>query len=155
MTETEDIHAIVQLQRAFAQLNDEARWPELAALFTADGQFARPSDPKHPLAGREAILEAFLARPRAPARRHLVANPHVALRNASTAHASCYSILVTALDGPRGTIALGGYKDRLVRVPDGWRFQSRIGFTLFDPVAFTSQDTLDRMLSSFEPRPID
>jgi len=45
----------------YANLNDEARWEEVAALFAQDGVLLRPTAPDVPIAGREAILAAFRA----------------------------------------------------------------------------------------------
>jgi 3-phenylpropionate/cinnamic acid dioxygenase small subunit len=143
----DDLHAIEALQRLFGRLNDEARWPELAALFTEDAHFTRPSAPHRPVVGRAAILQAFVARPAGPPRRHLVANPLVQLRDASTAHASCYSIVVSTQDAQHGSIAVGGFHDQLVRTEQGWRFQARTGFTLIDPIAFSALVPLSELMS--------
>lgn len=146
MSTHDDIHAIEQLQRQFAQLNDEGQWDALAALFTEDAQFTRPSDPTRPIVGREAILQAFQARPKGTARCHLVANPSVELLSESHARASCYSVLLTAQELPQGTVTVGGFDDQLTRTATGWKFQSRVGFTLFDPVPFAGQAALERLL---------
>lgn len=58
----------------YANLNDEARWDEVAALFAEDGVMSRPSAPDVPIAGREAILAAFRARP-ARKTRHVCSTP--------------------------------------------------------------------------------
>lgn len=57
------IIACEQVIRQFALLNDRHDHEGLAALFTADGVFARPSAPELPVHGREAILHSFRARP--------------------------------------------------------------------------------------------
>jgi 3-phenylpropionate/cinnamic acid dioxygenase small subunit len=134
-----DVVAIERLQRQYAQLNDAARWHELAALFAEDGHFSRPSDPR-PVVGRAQILQAFLARPPGPPRRHLVANPQVRLLDADIAEARCYSVLLVPASGTEGTVSVGGFDDRLVRTAEGWRFQARSGFVLFDPVAFSTRE---------------
>lgn len=139
MTQHEDILAIEQLQRAYARLNDEARWHEAAALFTEDACFTRPAAPAQPIVGRAAILQAFLARPPGPPRRHLVANPEAVLLDADNARARCHSILLVDLGEGRGTVTVGGFEDVLVRTAGGWRFRSRTGFTTFDPVPFTAR----------------
>lgn len=138
MSEADDIRAIERLQRHYARLNDAADWPAVAALFTDDARFVRPTAPEQPIVGREAILRSLQARPPAPGRRHLVANPEVELIDADTARARCDSILLVAQPDGRGTVSVGGFHDRLRRdAGAGWRFEARIGFTLFDPVPFT------------------
>ncbi|MBO9512546.1 MAG: nuclear transport factor 2 family protein [Variovorax sp.] len=136
-TPSAEVHAIERLQRRYAKLVDEARWHEVVLLFTEDGSLARPSDPARPIVGRAAILQAFLERPAGAARRHLVANPEVELIDHDNARATCASILLVDADAGRGTVALGGFEDRLRRTAEGWRFVSRTGFTDFDPVPFT------------------
>lgn len=136
----QDLRAIEALQRRFAELNDAARWQELADLFTADGRFARPSAPAQPIVGRPAILQAFLDRPPGPARRHLVANPEVALGDDGTARASCHSVVLALLGEGRGSVAVGGFHDTLRHTPAGWRFASRVGFTTVEPVACNLHD---------------
>lgn len=137
MTAPDDVRAIEQLLRVYARLNDAARWHEVAKLFTADATFARPSDPDRPIVGRDAILRAFLARPATPARRHLIADPEVALLDRDTARSRCHAVLLVDHGDGTGTISVGGFDDELERTPDGWRFCSRAGFTITDPVACT------------------
>ena len=137
MTDADDIRAIELLQRAFARCNDEGRWHDLAALFEEDGHLVRPSDPGHPIVGREAILQSFLARPAGAPRRHLVADPEVELMGGDAARACCRSILVVDQGEGRATVTVGGFVDQLRRTPQGWRFASRSGFTTVDPVACT------------------
>lgn len=127
---------IMRLQRRFAECNDAGRWEEIAALFTEAGEFARPSDPGNPIIGREAILSAFLGRPAGPVRRHLVANPVVTITGPDTAAATCRSIVITEAAGGGGTIAVGGFVDRLEYQDGEWRFSARKGFTEIEPVPF-------------------
>ena len=139
MMERDDFHAILALLRTYAAHNDEGRWHEAAALFTEDARFTRPSDPHKPIVGREAILQSFLARPKGPRRHHLVANPVVERIDGDTARARCYSVLLTELGESQGNVTVGGFDDVLARTDAGWRFCSRTGFTLFDPLPFTAQ----------------
>jgi hypothetical protein len=44
-------------------LTDRQDWEALAMCYTEDGVLARPSDPRHPIVGRDAILASFKARP--------------------------------------------------------------------------------------------
>ncbi|CAM5219524.1 hypothetical protein CDEF62S_05553 [Castellaniella defragrans] len=139
----DDIRQIQDLQRRHARLTDVARWHEAAALFTEDGSFTRPSDPAHPLVGREAILQAFLARPaRAGRRHHLVADPVVELLDATTARAHCVTVLLTDLGEGRGTISVGTFLDKLTKVEGQWRFQSRVGSTSVPPAPCEMQEPL-------------
>jgi len=130
----DDIRQIQDLQRRFARLNDAARWHEVMALFAEDASFTRPSDATHPISGRDAILQAFLARPPAKAaRRHLVADPVVEILGADTARAHCVSILLIDLGEGRGTITVGRFLDELVKIEGKWRFRSRVGSTSIPP----------------------
>ena len=52
-----------RLIKLYVNLNDAQDWPAVAALYTEDARFARPSQPGVFIEGREAILESFLARP--------------------------------------------------------------------------------------------
>jgi 3-phenylpropionate/cinnamic acid dioxygenase small subunit len=137
MTPLEDLHAIAQLQRTYAKLNDAAQWQELAELFTEDARLVRPNAPEQPLVGRAAILQSLLARPTAPARQHLVANQEVELIDTQHARATCYSVLLTHQDSHNGTVTVGQFEDWLLRTDAGWRFQSRTGSTVFHPVPYT------------------
>ncbi len=129
-----DLHAIANLQRRFAELNDAARWHEVADLFLEDACFVRPSAPHRPIVGREAILRAFLARSAHAPRRHLVTQPVVGLLDGATARARCHSVLLTDAGDGQGTLAVGGFEDALRRTPEGWRFAARTGFTFIGPV---------------------
>lgn len=133
----DDERAIETLVRRFARLNDEAQWTALAELFTEDAVFARPSAPDQPIAGRAAILAAFRARPPRLAR-HLVCNTVVTMTGADAAEAFSYSVLVSAGPGG-GSLSVGEFKDRLVRVGRVWKFAARFGRTTIDGLAFAPQ----------------
>src|SRR6185369_4304757 len=62
-----------RLVALYANLNDAARWEEVAALYTEDGIMSRPTAPDSPIVGRAAILAAFHGRP-ARKTRHLCSN---------------------------------------------------------------------------------
>jgi len=136
-----DILAIERLLRDYAAFNDAGHWEEAAALFVDDGVLVRPSDPSRPIVGRPAILAAFLARPRTARRRHVVSIPEVSFTGEHTARATCETVLVTDHDDGTGTIALGGFRDELVRDATGWRFRSRIGYNTLDPVPWPARRT--------------
>ena len=112
----------------------------MAALYTEDARFARPSQPGVFIEGREAILESFLARPaRAP--RHVIANTVVDVEDAN--HARAFSVIVlyqgdVAEPGELPTMSansplVGTFTDRLVRTVEGWRFAERVGGLDFRP----------------------
>ena len=133
----DDERAIETVIRRFARLNDEGQWTALAELFTEDAVFARPSAPDQPIAGRAAILAAFRARPPRLVR-HLVCNTMVTMAGADAAEAFSYSLLVST--GPAGaSLAVGEFRDRLVRDGRAWKFAARFGRTTIDGLAFASQ----------------
>jgi hypothetical protein len=112
----------------YAALNDAARWPEVAALYTEDGFMTRPSAPDVPIIGRDAILAAFEARPPRKTQ-HVTANIVVTVLDADTATATSAMLLFTSADAPP---LVGGFADRLRRVPgEGWCFAERRGSLTF------------------------
>lgn len=117
-----------RLIKHYVNLADAHDWPAVAALYTEDARFARPSQPGVFVEGREAILASFLARPPRP-QRHVVANIVVDVDGAD--HARAFSVIVLY----QGTAAptVGTYTDRLVRTAEGWRFAERVGGLDFRP----------------------
>ena len=121
-------------------LGDAHDWPAVAALYTEDARFARPSQPGVFVEGREAILASFLARP-PRAQRHVVANVVVDVEDAD--HARAFSVIVlymgdAADDGGLPPISansplIGTFTDKLVRTGGGWRFAERVGALDFRP----------------------
>ena len=75
-----------RLIKLYVNLNDAQDWPAVAALYTEDARFARPSQPGVFIEGREAILASFLARP-ARAQRHVIANTVVDVEDGDRARA--------------------------------------------------------------------
>lgn len=127
--------AIAELITRYAALNDAGDWPAVAALYTADGRMSRPVAPEQIIAGREAILQSFLARPRR-CTRHIIVNVLVTLEDATHARATSQILLYVAqppTDGglpvlPAGvTPLIGTYEDRLIHTEEGWRFRERLG----------------------------
>jgi hypothetical protein len=112
-----------RLIHRYVNLADAGRWAEVAALYTADARFARPSRPGEWVSGRDAILASFTARPPRP-QRHVVANVVVDVDGADSARAFSVILLFTAAGTPP---LVGSYTDRLVRTADGWRFAERVG----------------------------
>jgi ketosteroid isomerase-like protein len=109
-------------------LSDAHDWAAVAALYTEDARFARPSQPGVFVEGREAILASFLARP-PRAQRHVVAN--VVVDAEDETHARAFSVIV--LYQGEAAPLVGTYTDRLVRTADGWRFAERVGGLDFRP----------------------
>ncbi len=131
-----DYLAIETLMRNFALLNDRGDYPALAALFSANATFARPSSPEVKIVGRAAILQSFIERPKAAQRRHLVANPEIEFIAPDRAVALCYSIVITPEGNDKGSLSVGGFKDAVLRTDEGWRFESRTGFTSIAQAVF-------------------
>ena len=129
-----------RLIKLYVNLNDAQDWPAVAALYTEDARFSRPSQPGVFIEGREAILESFLARP-ARAQRHVIANTVVDVEDAN--HARAFSVIVlyqrhVAEPGELPTMSansplVGTFTDRLVRTVEGWRFAERVGGLDFRP----------------------
>lgn len=123
-----------RLIKRYVNLNDAQDWPAVAALYTEDARFARPSQPGVFVEGREAILASFLARP-ARAQRHVIANVVVEVEEADRARA--FSVIVLYQGDPAAPGELpamsanaplvGTFTDKLVRTRDGWRFAERVG----------------------------
>lgn len=118
--------ACARLVALYANLNDAQRWPELAALYAADGIMTRPSDPEREIRGREAILAAFTARPPRTTR-HVCSNVVIEVEDADHATGTSAMVLYTGMAPP----AVGSFDDRFVRTGDGWRFAARRGTMIF------------------------
>ena len=110
----------------YANLNDEARWDEVAALYADDGVMVRPTAPDAPTLGRAAILAAFKARP-ARVTRHVCSNVVIDVDSETTARGVSAMLLFTGAAAP----LVGSFHDRFVRTADGWRFAERRGSLLF------------------------
>jgi ketosteroid isomerase-like protein len=142
---TEDERRAIELDcerliKLYVNLNDAQDWPAVAALYTEDARFARPSKPDAFVEGRAAILESFVARP-ARAQRHVIANTVVDVEGPDAARA--FSVIVLYQGEPAEPSELpvmdakspliGTFRDRIVRTADGWRFAERIGGLDFRP----------------------
>jgi hypothetical protein len=122
---------IARLVTRYAVLNDDGDFAGLAAMYLPGGRLMRPSG-GDPVVGPDAIRASYEARPPRTSR-HLVTNIVVEL--VSDQEATCRSalLLYTAAPGEEPAPAaapalLGGFRDRLMRTPEGWRFAERIGF---------------------------
>ena len=129
-----------RLIRRYVNLNDAQDWEAVAALYTEDARFARPSKPGEFIEGRAAILESFLARP-ARAQRHVIANTVVEVESPTEARAFSVIVLYMGYAADDGGLPVmdaksplvGTFTDRLVRTPEGWRFEERVGGLDFRP----------------------
>lgn len=111
-----------RLINLYANLNDQARWAEVAALYAEDGLMTRPSAPDVAIVGRAAILAAFTARaPRAT--RHVCSNIVIDVESADTARGASAMLMFTGAAAP----LVGGFLDRFVLTTEGWRFAERRG----------------------------
>lgn len=106
----------------YANLNDEARWEDVAALYTDDGLMTRPTAPAAPIVGRAAILAAFQARPPRKTR-HVCSNVVIDVEDHASARGTSAMVLFT--EG--GVPLAGSFHDRFVLTADGWRFAERRG----------------------------
>jgi ketosteroid isomerase-like protein len=131
---------VERLIKRYVNLNDAQDWEAVAALYTEDARFARPSKPGEFVAGRAAILASFRARP-PRAQRHVIANVVVDVESPSTARAFSVIVLYQGDPAPEGELPamsadsplVGTFTDRLVLTEEGWRFAERVGGLDFRP----------------------
>jgi len=129
-----------RLIKRYVNLNDAQDWEAVAALYTEDARFARPSKPGEFIEGREAILASFLARP-PRAQRHIIANVVVDVEGPASARAFSVIVLYQGDPAPEGRLPamsadsplVGTFTDRLALTADGWRFAERVGGLDFKP----------------------
>ena len=117
-----------RLINLYANLNDAARWDEVADLYAEDGLMTRPTAPDAPVVGRAAILAGFTARA-ARTTRHICSNIVIDVESATAARGRSAMLLFTGGPAP----LVGGFDDRFVLTADGWRFSERRGSLDFAP----------------------
>lgn len=114
----------------FAMLNDAHDHHELAALFTQDGSFARPTDPDTPISGRSTILDFFKGRPKRITK-HVMGNTVVEVLSTTQATARSEVILYVGQQQGDQVIIMqtlvGEFHDHLQKTEDGWLFSKRRG----------------------------
>ena len=110
----------------YANLNDESRWEELAALYAEDGAMSRPTAPDVLIEGREAILAAFRSRPPRKTR-HVCSNVVIDVESGTRARGTSAMVLYTEGAAP----IVGSFHDTFVLTQDGWRFAQRRGSLTF------------------------
>ena len=117
-----DKDAIRELLHQYCFHMDAGEFAELAALFTADGEWVAPY---HSAFGPDAIA-AWLTRsvPASPRRMHYVMNSLIAVTGDAATARSNYLVMVEGPDGPVPSVC-GTYVDALLRTPGGWRFRRR------------------------------
>ena len=119
-------HDCARLIALYANLNDEARWDEVAALYAQDGVMIRPTAPDAPSHGRVAILAAFKSRaPRTT--RHVCSNVVIDVESPDAARGVSTMLLFTGQDAP----LIGVFHDRFCLTAEGWRFAERRGSLTF------------------------
>lgn len=129
-----------RLINQYVNLNDAQDWEAVAALYTPDARFARPSKPDQFVEGREAILASFTARP-PRSQRHVIANVQVDVEDANTARAFSVIVLYMGDVPAEGGLPvqdaksplIGTFTDLIVNTPEGWRFKERVGGLDFRP----------------------
>ena len=119
--------ALRELVAAYAHLADGGRLDDVAALFAEDGVLR--IDDRPALEGRAAI-RAFLGGTQASVRaaavarplvRHHVSNLRLTLDGPERASGAAYFLVLT----DRGLDHWGRYRDRYLRLAEGWRFAER------------------------------
>ena len=95
-----DVERLIKL---YVNRNDAQDWEAVAALYTEDARFARPSKPGEFVEGRAAILAGFRARP-PRAQRHVIANVVVDVESASAARAFSVIVLYQGNPAPEGEL---------------------------------------------------
>ncbi|WP_245647559.1 nuclear transport factor 2 family protein [Novosphingobium lentum] len=110
----------------YANLNDEGRWEEVAALYAEDGTMTRPTAPDAPVVGRAAILAAFRSRPPRTTR-HVCSNVVIDVEGPDAARGTSAMLLFTGADAP----LVGSFHDRFVRTAGGWKIAERRGSLTF------------------------
>ena len=124
-----------KLVNQFALHNDANAFEQLAAMFTEDGVFARPTMPDKPMIGRQVILDQFKLRPPRTIR-HAMVNTVIDVKSATEATGVTYILLYTGPPREPGdakpakadpTLLIGAFDDRFVKVGDDWLFAERRG----------------------------
>jgi SnoaL-like domain len=123
----EDRDAIRSLLTSYGRYWDCGRVAEVAALFTADGEWRSKHGAATGPAEIEALLEGIAAgrgASAAPVRRHFVANLQIDIEGPV---AQCESdfIVVQAAGAAFSIVSMGTYRDKLVRHGRQWKFCRR------------------------------
>jgi len=121
----------------YANLTDAHDWEAIVALYTEDGVMTRPTAPDAPIAGRQALMEAFTARPPRISQ-HVISNIVVTVESETEASAFSVILLFTGAPHQDGGLPVkdagplvGYYRDRFRKTNEGWRFSERRGALSF------------------------
>ncbi|MFM9897184.1 nuclear transport factor 2 family protein [Sphingorhabdus sp.] len=117
--------AVKKQIQCFAMLNDAHDHDGLAAMFTDDGSFARPSDPGTPIIGKEPLRAFFRDRPKRTTR-HVMSNIMVEILSETEVRAHSYVLLYMS-----DKVMVGDFLDRLVLQDGCWLFTERRGTLAF------------------------
>lgn len=125
--------ACTKLVNEYALASDRSDYEALAAMYTEDGTFARPTQPDPPTVGRDAIYAAFQKRPPSTGR-HVMANVVINVLGPTEATGECYIVLYRgpapeggALPAMNPVPLVGGFRDKFAKVDGKWLFKERIG----------------------------
>ncbi len=125
--------ACERLVHLYAMLNDAGDFESMAALFTHDGAFARPSAPDDVIQGRDHILQALLARP-PRFTRHLISSVVITVQSPVRASGVSYLTLHSGQPGADGAAGradpsylIGAFHDRFALEAGVWKFAERRG----------------------------
>ncbi|WP_240624666.1 nuclear transport factor 2 family protein [Aurantiacibacter odishensis] len=129
---------VTRLIHQYVWANDAQDWQQCASLYTKDAVFRRPSG-GDPVAGRDAILASFTARP-PRSQRHVMANTLVEVVSETEARAKSVIVLYMGdaaeeglpVQDPKSPL-IGTFEDRVVLTDNGWRFAERTGGLDFRP----------------------
>ncbi|MFC2953742.1 nuclear transport factor 2 family protein [Marinicaulis aureus] len=124
----------------YANLTDAHDWAAIVALYAEGGLMTRPTAPDAPIIGREALMEAFTARPPRISR-HVCANVVVDVTSEIEASAFSVILLFTGAEAEDGGLPIKGegaplvgtYRDKFRKTAEGWRFAERRGALSFRP----------------------
>jgi ketosteroid isomerase-like protein len=122
LRELADLEAIRDLGRRYAHCVWQKDVPGAIALFTDDAEMDTGDRP--PIIGRADLLKSYEEMFAANDFRPFVHN-HVVEIDGNSATGTCYLDLRSVVDGKAMT-GHGFYKDRYVRVDDGWKFTYRL-----------------------------
>ena len=137
---TDIASACRQLATLSFVLIDSREFEPLAALYTEDAVFVRPTAPDAPIHGRPAILEQYRARPTTKITRHFVTNILIDVLGGDKAKGLLYALLITGTadtETPSFPIVadpvqfVGEFRDDYVRTEAGWQIAKRVGKMIF------------------------
>lgn len=124
--------ACERLCREYNIYSDQSDFDKLAALFTENALFSRPTVPDIQIKTRAEILAAFKKRPPITVQ-HQINNVLVDVQSPTEATGICVLAFLMApgVDEPLprigGPMHFGEFRDRFVLTNDGWKFAERRG----------------------------